>query len=102
MYTSSRIVQFKNMSAMAQGLPICQSIMSLMKEFVGNDVGLYTATLGGNPVRVLFVTRAENIATLSDGMDRAAQNTKFRELVSQLGQYVEGTHTQDQVWKKIG
>ena len=101
MYTWTRIAHFKNLSGMAAAMPICQSIVELLKQETGQDASLLIPTLGGHPARALFVIRSTDVKQNLDGFERASQNARYRELLKQLGEHVDGALTNDQLWKTV-
>jgi predicted urease superfamily metal-dependent hydrolase len=101
MYTWTRIIQFKNMTSMMAAMPICVSIVEYMRKELSQEASLLTPSLGGHPARALFVVKGPDMAKNLIAMDMAAQDPRYRDLVSKLGEHVDGSATNDQTWKTV-
>ena len=101
MYTSTRMTRFKTVAAMMAGVPTCVALVEHMKKEYGLDATLLSPAMGGHPARVLFVTRGDDLQKMQDAQDRMTQDPKFRELVGKLGDLVDGSATNDQVWRTV-
>ena len=101
MYTWTRVTRFKNVGAMMAGMPLCISIVEHLRKELKQEASLLMPVLGGHPARVLFVITSDDITKNLDGFAKANQDGKYRELVGKLGEYVDGSATNDQVWQKV-
>lgn len=101
MYTWTRITRFKNVASMMAAVPTCVSLVEHMKKEYGLDATLLAPTMGGHPARVLFVLRNDDLQKAQDTQDRMTQDPKYRELVGRLGEFVDGSATNDQVWRTV-
>ena len=101
MYTSTRVIRFKNVASMMAGMPICLQILQYWKNTLKQDVSLMTPVLGGHPARVLFVVRSEDIESNLRLSEQANKDKKNLALVAKLSELVDGSATNDQVWKTI-
>lgn len=101
MFTLTRVVRFKNVASMVSGVPICVQIVELLKKTHGMDGGLMTPMLGGHPARCLFVFRAETLAEVQANLAKATQDPNWIALVTKLGELIDGTATNDQLWQTV-
>lgn len=101
MFTFTRVVRFKNVASMMAAMPICVQIVEHNKKLTKMESHLMVPTLGGHPGRVLFVFTGDSIADMQAATDKITQDKKYVELVKKLGEYVDGTATNDQAWKTI-
>ena len=101
MFTYTRIVRFKNVGSMISGLPVCVQIVEHMKKNYGTDAGLMTPMLGGHPARCLFVFRADSLAKVEADLAKTRQDKEWAALVVKLGEFIDGTATNDQLWQTV-
>jgi hypothetical protein len=101
MYTWTRVIRFKNVTSMMAAMPICLSIIEYMRKELNQDASMLTPTLGGHPARALFVVTSADLGKNLIAMDMANQDPRYRDLVSKLGEHVDGSATSDQAWKKV-
>lgn len=101
MYTWTRVIRFKSVTSMMAAMPVCLSIIEYMRNELKQDCSMMTPTLGGHPARALFVVTSPDLAKNLIALDMANQDPRYRDLVSKLGEHVDGSATNDQVWKKI-
>jgi hypothetical protein len=101
MFTFTRMVRFKNVASMIAAMPICVEIVKYNEKITKMESHLMVPTLGGHPSRVLFVFRGDDIAKMQAAADRITQDKKYIEMVKKLGEFVDGTATNDQAWKMV-
>jgi hypothetical protein len=101
MFSFTRIVRFKNVGSMLSAMPVCVQIVEHFKKVHKMDAHLMTPMLGGHPARALFVFRSDSLATVQDVLAKSAQDKEYIALVVKLGEFVDGSATNDQTWQVV-
>jgi hypothetical protein len=101
MFSFTRVVRFRNVGSMISAMPICVQIVEHFKKVHKMESHLMAPILGGHPARVLFVFRADSLAAVQEVLAKSGQDKDYIALVTKLGEFVDGTATNDQTWQMI-
>jgi hypothetical protein len=98
MYTFEREATFKTIADMMRGLPITAQIVKYYKEAAGIDIQVQRA-LTGSPVCVRFVSQLESLDEWQKVQEKVAQDPAFHKLLGELAPMVDGSRTNDRIWR---
>ena len=98
MYTFVREVSFRSLAEMMRGMPLASQIVKYYKEAAGVDIQIQRA-LTGSPVCLRYVTQLESLDEWQKVQDKVAQDPAFLKLLGEMGPLVDGSKTNDQIWR---
>ncbi len=98
MYTFVREVSFRSLAEMMRGMPLAGQIVKYYQEAAGVDIQIQRA-ITGSPVCVRYVTQIESLDEWQKVQDKVAQDPAFHKLLGEMGPLVDGSKTNDQIWR---
>lgn len=100
-YRFTRTVAFKTIAAMMESMPTCIKIVDYISKTWKVEAHLMAPTLGGHPARVVFVTMVDDINALQASQAESMKDKKYLTLINALHPHIDGSATNDQVYKII-
>jgi hypothetical protein len=97
-YTIMRDVSFKTMADGLRAAPIMAQIAKFYKETSGIELQMLRPA-SGSPTRLRIVCTIESLDSWQDKQARIAQDPAFQKLLNELSQFVDGSKTNDEIWR---
>jgi hypothetical protein len=98
-FTHVRSVSFKNLNAMAAGLPILKEMTDYVYRTAEAASRLYVPVANGPVCRALMVRRGDDLDQAQETMDKVMNDKKCREFLARLSDFVDGSKTEDTLWR---
>jgi hypothetical protein len=96
-----RSLSFKNLNAMAAGLPVLKEIAEHVYKAHDAASRLYVPIGNGPVCRTFMVRRSDDLDKSQELTDKVMNDKKFRELLGRLSDFVDGSKTEDALWRSV-
>lgn len=100
-YTMVRSLSFKNLGAMGQGLPVLAEMSAHILKTQDVPTRIYVPAGSGPVSRALMVRTADDLDKAQATMDKVLADDSFRRLLPRLIECVDGTKTEDSLWRVV-
>jgi hypothetical protein len=100
-YVFIRTGVFRNAAAVMAGLPLAKEIAGLAKAASGSDARVMVPAWSGCPGRVSWVMNSETLNGFHELLGKVGSDPKYVDAVRRLSEHIDGTLSQDQVWREV-